>query len=104
MSIDQNERGEQLGQQNERKKRRRARATQAPGGTDQQPHAPHPKCDGSEERPTGPFLAPIERRTQHEDDDEREQSFGRDRKSTRLNSSHSSISYAVFCLKKKKKQ
>src|SRR2546427_881389 len=28
---------------------------------------------------------------------------GRDRKSTRLNSSHSQISYAVFCLKKKKK-
>src|SRR5207245_9249543 len=27
----------------------------------------------------------------------------RDRKSTRLNSSHGSISYAVFCLKKKKK-
>src|SRR5438309_9341694 len=27
----------------------------------------------------------------------------RDRKSTRLNSSHSSISYAVFCLKKKSK-
>src|SRR5438309_6294671 len=27
---------------------------------------------------------------------------GADRKSTRLNSSHSSISYAVFCLKKKK--
>src|SRR5438876_8867974 len=27
---------------------------------------------------------------------------GRDRKSTRLNSSHPSISYAVFCLKKKK--
>src|SRR5689334_24695472 len=27
----------------------------------------------------------------------------RDRKSTRLNSSHSSISYAVFCLKKKNK-
>src|SRR5438309_9514261 len=27
---------------------------------------------------------------------------GPDRKSTRLNSSHSSISYAVFCLKKKK--
>src|SRR5690242_21396121 len=31
----------------------------------------------------------------HEDDEE-------DRKSTRLNSSHMSISYAVFCLKKKK--
>src|SRR5699024_7441418 len=29
--------------------------------------------------------------------------FGKDRKSTRLNSSHVSISYAVFCLKKKKK-
>src|SRR2546430_6993244 len=28
---------------------------------------------------------------------------GTDRKSTRLNSSHSQISYAVFCLKKKKK-
>src|SRR2546427_7951274 len=30
--------------------------------------------------------------------------MGLDRKSTRLNSSHSQISYAVFCLKKKKKQ
>src|SRR5437764_14351475 len=28
---------------------------------------------------------------------------GKDRKSTRLNSSHRCISYAVFCLKKKKK-
>src|SRR2546427_6411090 len=28
----------------------------------------------------------------------------KDRKSTRLNSSHSQISYAVFCLKKKKKR
>src|SRR3712207_7137149 len=27
--------------------------------------------------------------------------FARDRKSTRLNSSHANISYAVFCLKKK---
>src|SRR5947209_11046141 len=27
---------------------------------------------------------------------------GKDRKSTRLNSSHANISYAVFCLKKKK--
>src|SRR5256886_10832409 len=31
------------------------------------------------------------------------QTFSGDRKSTRLNSSHSQISYAVFCLKKKKK-
>src|SRR2546427_4096967 len=30
--------------------------------------------------------------------------FKLDRKSTRLNSSHSQISYAVFCLKKKKKK
>src|SRR5690606_41964347 len=32
------------------------------------------------------------------------QGKGQDRKSTRLNSSHVKISYAVFCLKKKKKQ
>src|SRR3712207_8238935 len=43
--------------------------------------------------------------TQVEEDDQRE---GRgdhreDRKSTRLNSSHANISYAVFCLKKKTK-
>src|SRR5256886_11272458 len=31
----------------------------------------------------------------------RSKSLTRDRKSTRLNSSHSQISYAVFCLKKK---
>src|SRR2546430_6527561 len=31
-------------------------------------------------------------------------SIGQDRKSTRLNSSHSQISYAVFCLKKKIKE
>src|SRR2546429_7270363 len=33
---------------------------------------------------------------------DRQQDFRRDRKSTRLNSSHGYISYAVFCLKKKK--
>src|SRR5207249_8029251 len=32
-----------------------------------------------------------------------QEGWTRDRKSTRLNSSHVSISYAVFCLKKKKK-
>src|SRR2546430_11786045 len=41
--------------------------------------------------------SPCQNRPSHEPD------FGRDRKSTRLNSSHSQISYAVFCLKKKKK-
>src|SRR3712207_6968195 len=30
--------------------------------------------------------------------------LAKDRKSTRLNSSHANISYAVFCLKKKKKK
>src|SRR5258708_30398557 len=30
--------------------------------------------------------------------------YNQDRKSTRLNSSHQIISYAVFCLKKKKKE
>src|SRR2546430_8472578 len=34
----------------------------------------------------------------------RQRGNARDRKSTRLNSSHSQISYAVFCLKKKKKK
>src|SRR5438309_7955407 len=36
------------------------------------------------------------------DADSSPQAVGQDRKSTRLNSSHSSISYAVFCLKKKR--
>src|SRR6266403_4835131 len=34
--------------------------------------------------------------------DERERGPGPDRQSTRLNSSHVEVSYAVFCLKKKK--
>src|SRR5688572_31853194 len=37
------------------------------------------------------------------DAERRNASHARDRKSTRLNSSHSQISYAVFCLKKKNK-
>src|SRR5690242_21736118 len=39
----------------------------------------------------------------HPASDERQRRVGADRKSTRLNSSHMSISYAVFCLKKKTK-
>src|SRR3712207_8286199 len=38
----------------------------------------------------------------HEDGVARPQLLVEDRKSTRLNSSHANISYAVFCLKKKK--
>src|SRR5437899_8909820 len=40
-----------------------------------------------------------EERNEHEP---RAEGSGQDRKSTRLNSSHLGISYAVFCLKKKK--
>src|SRR5207245_11714385 len=39
----------------------------------------------------------------HEDPEDPVRDGTQDRKSTRLNSSHGSISYAVFCLKKKKK-
>src|SRR5438309_10766372 len=46
-----------------------------------------------------PRAAPRRGRRDHR---ERAASVAQDRKSTRLNSSHSSISYAVFCLKKKK--
>src|SRR3712207_7252164 len=38
----------------------------------------------------------------HDVGDRVDQQAHRDRKSTRLNSSHANISYAVFCLKKKK--
>src|SRR2546429_3956768 len=41
--------------------------------------------------------------TQGMNDNTRQPRAKRDRKSTRLNSSHGYISYAVFCLKKKKK-
>src|SRR5688572_31591507 len=52
----------------------------------------------TEARPVPP---PVQRPI-HPQADLRPQRAGRDRKSTRLNSSHSQISYAVFCLKKKK--
>src|SRR5690242_21939017 len=50
----------------------------------------------------GPGALGVRRRTRGaRDSDPRPRD--QDRKSTRLNSSHMSISYAVFCLKKKKK-
>src|SRR3712207_7416017 len=61
-----------------------------------------------EVRPFGPVLLSVDRSllprrpslaTQSPDPRHR---MSRDRKSTRLNSSHANISYAVFCLKKKK--
>src|SRR2546427_6130856 len=45
----------------------------------------------------GPFHGPEIAEGQPDQDEQ-------DRKSTRLNSSHSQISYAVFCLKKKKRE
>src|SRR3712207_7279095 len=41
------------------------------------------------------------RQTVRADKEQIELQLGQDRKSTRLNSSHANISYAVFCLKKK---
>src|SRR5687768_17681805 len=58
--------------------------------------------DGQQKlRVTADEKAPEKRR-----DEKQRQTRGprRDRKSTRLNSSHGYISYAVFCLKKKKKK
>src|SRR5438874_4710949 len=50
-----------------------------------------------------PFLCPGELVLDHVSPELIEQRLARDRKSTRLNSSHVEISYAVFCLKKKKR-
>src|SRR2546426_12777741 len=56
---------------------------------------------GRAERPGGPGVRrPGRRRAAR--DVSRERGGAGDRKSTRLNSSHLVISYAVFCLKKKK--
>src|SRR5438034_6156272 len=55
---------------------------------------PYPEQDPEEVRRAQPFLEKLERLL-------REQVDSEDRKSTRLNSSHTVISYAVFCLKKK---
>src|SRR3989440_2478867 len=60
------------------------------------PECPLPRPDRHSSCQTGLPLQLASKKTNH----------GRpeDRKSTRLNSSHDQISYAVFCLKKKKKQ
>src|SRR3712207_7870915 len=55
---------------------------------------PDPERTGGQRHPRTP-LVPAPRTT-------RKRQQPRDRKSTRLNSSHANISYAVFCLKKKK--
>src|SRR3712207_8239891 len=63
---------------------------------------------GADDRPVGHRVAGLPERRGDERLDlrgarARERLPRPDRKSTRLNSSHANISYAVFCLKKKKK-
>src|SRR3712207_7731170 len=52
---------------------------------------------------TSPAGPPLASPPPHDEQEHGGAMDGRDRKSTRLNSSHANISYAVFCLKKKKK-
>src|SRR5439155_23863098 len=78
-------------------------------------HDALPICPGAD-RPTAIFDATLERgqpsrhlrvhgqQRPHSDRRERALLAMKDRKSTRLNSSHVAISYAVFCLKKKNKR
>src|SRR3712207_7333992 len=68
-----------------------------------------PAKDGSGGRrcsstPSGRTAGRPEKRPGHHHRPGRRRDRGVDRKSTRLNSSHANISYAVFCLKKKKKE
>src|SRR2546430_17204572 len=66
----------------------------------------HPVTTGlvADPKPTLAAIADVldRLRTPEQDAEARRRVEQRDRKSTRLNSSHSQISYAVFCLKKKK--
>src|SRR5438045_7012371 len=67
----------------------------------QRPH----RCDGIGGRLEEGLVGAVTVR--HGDSDSSDESFfqsSTDRKSTRLNSSHLGISYAVFCLKKKKQK
>src|SRR3712207_7216913 len=52
----------------------------------------------------GPHRAVLHQRRGRGERRHGDDGLARDRKSTRLNSSHANISYAVFCLKKKKKE
>src|SRR5262245_63938594 len=56
------------------------------------------------ERADSDLAAAVSRLGSRRSDQYRENRGRKDRKSTRLNSSHLGISYAVFCLKKKKKK
>src|SRR5256886_3999238 len=56
------------------------------------------------ERSTREQVDALKRMLQQQEAERAKERRAQDRKSTRLNSSHSQISYAVFCLKKKKKK
>src|SRR3712207_7471319 len=64
------------------------------------PQAPREGCRARAPVPADPGAGAVDRA--HDRDPQG--AAGPDRKSTRLNSSHANISYAVFCLKKKKTQ
>src|SRR5258707_11335014 len=81
----------------------RARADQA-GALETKRPSPAPAARSRFPRPRHRrCLATAETRVQALPACSRALRAGRDRKSTRLNSSHANISYAVFCLKKKNK-
>src|SRR3712207_8782138 len=66
---------------------------------------PHGRIDWADLQPCAHLLAPgriLLLRTGWDEHWGTDAYFDQDRKSTRLNSSHANISYAVFCLKKKK--
>src|SRR3712207_7873368 len=72
-------------------------------------HGLRPERQPRAQRPARARAAPLRPRSRQEHEADRDDfartrlgRFQRDRKSTRLNSSHANISYAVFCLKKKK--
>src|SRR2546430_9700367 len=68
-------------------------------GDQRQPHVARlAESVEQDDRRTGAGLEVVQSHTV----DRGEAAMHQDRKSTRLNSSHSQISYAVFCLKKKK--
>src|SRR2546430_12251699 len=71
-------------------------AQAAEGGGEQHGEGVHPLRDAAQ--PLGAVIHGVHARHHGEEH------LRRDRKSTRLNSSHSQISYAVFCLKKKTTQ
>src|SRR5438132_10459448 len=68
------------------------------------PHARIPQDESERTRAaSGGDAGPFHRRVERHPVVHRRAHAAEDRKSTRLNSSHTVISYAVFCLKKKKK-